>query len=69
MPCTLVLRKSAYERGEARFMVFTEKLGSMPSLERRFHGKIRKAVKGSDLEPNAPTTFWLFSLSWYFRKK
>jgi hypothetical protein len=49
-PGTTELRESSNEWREARFMVFTIKLGLVPSLERSLHWQIQEAATRARLE-------------------
>jgi hypothetical protein len=52
-PGTTKLRESANEGQEARFMVFTIKLGLVPSLEQSLHWQIQEAAARARLEAYA----------------
>jgi hypothetical protein len=69
MPSPLILEESAYERGEAGFMVSVVKPGHVPSPERRFHRKIKEVAKGSCLESNTPDNLSVVSAWLIFQKE
>jgi hypothetical protein len=53
-PSPLEFRKSAYEGGEAGFMVLTVEPGPVPSSKGSFHWKFKKAAMMAGLEAHAP---------------
>jgi hypothetical protein len=65
----LILKESANKKREARFMVFSIKLGFVPSPERSFHGEVKEASTRASLEINAPNDVLVIGTWLVFQEK